>query len=33
MNFNLQKWNISKYSKLNRENNKEYNTLFLYYRK
>ena len=29
--FNLPKWNINKYSKINYEGNKEYNTLFLYY--
>lgn len=29
--FNLPKWHINKYSRVNYEGNKEYNTLFLYY--
>lgn len=33
MTFNLPKWNISRYSKINHDGNKEYNTLFLYYLK
>ncbi len=33
MTFNLTKWNINRHSKVNHEGIREYNTLFLYYRK
>ena len=33
MAFNLPKWHINRYTKVNHEDNKEYNTIFLHYRK